>query len=91
MGFLKRQLIDEQLEDTGEVFDDDRGINERGFYPGEEEAMENEARRKWELSKYTSEELTDELSHRVMEPINKSLTELQNALEALTGKDSRPF
>jgi len=91
MGFLKRQLIDEQLEDTGEVFDDDPAINDRGYYPGEEAAKEEQERRMWELTKYSDRELTDELARRIVEPLNKALTELQNTLKKLNGEDRKPF
>ena len=90
MGILKSKL-DEELEDVGQVFDDDRGINDRGYYPGEEAAKEEQERRMWELSKYRDDELSDELARRIVEPLNKALTELQNTLKKLNGEDRKPF
>lgn len=70
----------------------DLALNENGYYPGEENYLREKAQRDWELSKYSTSELYDEINRRNFKPFNDSLKELKRTIDKLNGvTPERPF
>lgn len=86
--------LDNQYNDIGDMLsgfntehlDRDKGVDEFGYYPGEAEAEleayinTNEA----QLSRYTTEELYDEIFRRMFEPYQNELKKLRDKLEEMS-------
>jgi len=84
-----KQLSDQPMEDVMLHVND---TDANGDYPGQALYEREQAERQWELSKYSDQELREEIDRRLFEPFNKSLLELRATVDKFNGyTPDRPF
>jgi len=84
-----KQLLEQSPEDIMATVND---TDASGCYPGQALHEREQAELQWELSKYSDQDLHDEINRRLFEPFNKSMAEFKTAIDKFTGyTDERPF